>query len=279
MKTIILSLFAILLGSTGVAPAEEGTKPAVAIEQATVEQKLGQGALAQLRNDYEEGRYDPFLREIDTSYEKVQEENKLTGLANFRQGKMTDQKWADAANLLLIERNKQLVEVVAGNESLFAQQVRSASADLTTPEQAQALLRMANLRQMAPGTGKNSDENALIDLDLEYEFKSIHLDMPVIDGQPAPDRREKHYILKMEMADKMLSSAQSFQDAALKKDVELYAQNIDGRMAQNWDQYDLTLMAKGKTKPADKVQEKVVSVLQNHQEKMGDLTKQYLTKE
>jgi hypothetical protein len=129
---------------------------------------------------------------------------------------------------------------------------------------------------MAPGTGKNIDENTLIDLDLEYEFKSIHLDMPVIDGQLAPDRREKHYILKMEMADKMLSSAQSFQDASLKKDVELYAQNIDGRMAQNWDQYDLNLMAKGKTKPADKVQEQVVSLLQNHQEKMGDLTKQYL---
>ena len=156
--------------------------------------------------------------------------------------------------------------------------MRSAASDAATPDQEKALLRLIALRQMPPGAGKNSDENTLIDLDIEYEYKSIHLDMPVPGAQPA-DRREKHYVLKMNQMDKMLAAAQGFEDAELKKQIEFVAQNPDARMVQNWDQRDLNDLVKGKEKPSGPAQEKVASILQSHQEKMSELAKQSLEAE
>jgi hypothetical protein len=274
MKTISLILASLL--SSGLLLADEGSKPPASESQIIVQQRLGKEAIAQIRSDYEAGRYDEFLKEMDSSYESVVENHKLSGLSSLREGTKADPKWTEEALILQKERNKELFQVVEGHDDLFAQKVRSVASDASTPEQEAAILRLVEFRQMAPGTGKNSDENALIDLDLEYEYKSIHLDMPNPDRDPPSDRREKHYVLKMHHMDKLLSSAQEFEDADLKKIVELAAQNQDARMAQNWDQYDLSALVKGKEKPADLTQEKAVSLLQAHQEKMSDLTKRFI---
>ncbi len=274
MKNIILAAAAIFCGTSSGLTSNE---PSISIVQPATQQQQGKEAISQIRKDYEEGRYDDFLKEIDSSYEEVVEKNQLAGLASFRKGTQIDQKWAETAQLLQKEKNKQLLEITANDSSPFAQKVKSASTDPTTPEQVQAIQHLAQFRQLVPQSGLNSDENKLIDLDLEYEYKSIHLDMPVINGEPVSDRREKHYALKMEHANRLLALAQTFEDTTLKKEAELYAKNLDDRLGQNWDQNDLSSLINGKAKPITSLQQKVALILETHQEKISDLTKQMLS--
>jgi hypothetical protein len=267
-KTISVALAAVLC-LTGVF-AVEGTRPLFVSELRESDSfQLGKEAIAQIRKDYQEGRYDSFLKEMDASYEQVRESEQLIGLAQLRTGSALDLQWIDAVQTLQTERNGELLQVVAGESSLFAQKVRSVA---TTDEQSNIFLM---IHQMQPGTGKNQDENTLIDLDLEYEYKAIHLDAPQINGEEIPDVRVKQYVLKMEQMDKILLAAQSFEDESLKNEVFLFAKNLDTRLAKNWDQRDLRALVIGKIKPLDKIQERTVSVLKDAQEKMSDLSRNF----
>lgn len=279
MKNITLILATLLCGTSSSLVATEDSKQPVAVEQVVMEQKLGKEEISQVREDYEAGRYDAFLREMNEAFEAVIKKNKLSNLSILRKNAMTEPKWDESFDLLQKERNKQLIEAIEDQDSFFAEKVRFVAADLISSDQKEAIYRMANLRQMAPGTGKNKDENRLIDIDLEYEFKSIHLDMPILEGQSVADRREKQYVLRMEKMDKMLTAAQAFADTSLKEAVELTARGYDDRLAQNWDYSDLNSLIKGKTKPIGVLQEKVVSIFQEHQDKISELAKQYLQSE
>lgn len=275
MKTITLTLAA-LFCATGSFAAEDGKTPAISVTQPIIQEKLGKDAIFQLREAYEEGQYETFLKEMDASYQELADKNQLASLAEMRLGITDDSKWTEAAKLLQAERNTELNVAIGDQDSLFAQQVRSVAADLPSPEEDQAISRISAFRQMLPTSGKNVDENALIDLDLEYQYKSLHLDMPLTQGEQVDGLREKHYVLRMEKMDKMRAIAQTFEDVELKQAIELTAQNQDARMAQNWDQAELNAYLKGKKKPADTTQNQVVNILEAHQEKLRDLTKNYL---
>ena len=266
MKKNIICAVTALLAYGPLVAEEKVPSPAPVLEQeARAPLRLGQDAIAQIRKDYQEGRYDDFLKDMDA----IATED-LSSLAHLRQGVNDHLEWAKAANLLHKERSQELKEAVAGKETPLAKKVRAAAREVTTQEQDLALRHLTHFRQMPPGTGKNNDENRLIDLDLAYEYKSIRL-----DEQHPSDRREKHYVLKMERADQLLAAAQTFQDASLKKDVELFATNLDARLAQNWDQSDLIALLYAPTKAADPLQNKILSILETHQDKMGELAHQY----
>src|SRR3989338_4497068 len=264
MKNFTLIVSAILSAASP-AVAEE-MQPKTAIEQVVAPQKLGKEAIAQIRQDYEKGLYDEFLQESDASYQALLNENKRAEFAAFRQGQKPDANWSEKALLLQKERNQKLRELAGAAEAPFAQKILSAAA-----EQEEAFLRMAALRQMPLETGKNGEENQLIDLDLEYEYKSLHLDMPALQGETVADRREKHYVLKMEQANRMFAAAHAFSDTSLKQDVVLFTQNLDEQMAHSWDQTDLmALLLNGSAKSTSAIEDKVISILEMHQEKMGD---------
>lgn len=270
-KKFGLALAALALATGGFA-FEGSSFPIVAEEREHNQFRLGKDALLQIRNDYQAGKYDSFLKEMDASYDQVKEQGQLAEFVQLRSGSTPNLQWMEEVKGLQKEKNAQLVQAVASEDSLFADKVRSAAEFSSSEDQENALNVMAAIHQMLPGTGKNTDENKLIDIDVEYEYKATHLDMP---GVPF-DTREAHYALKMEQMDKMLLASQSFEDGSLKNAVESLSGNFDARLAQNWDLMDLHDLGKGKIKPADRAQERVVSVLQSHQEKMGDLARNYL---
>lgn len=267
MKTLsiilasLLSLSAPLLG-------EENVPASPVVEAKVAQQKLGKEETKALRMAYEKGEYDSFLEEMDLSYREVLQKQQLANLAEFRQGSSADQlKWSELSRQLQKEKNEALLKAIEGQEdSLFVQKVRSAASSIPVQE------RLFTLHQMAPGSGKNKDENRWIDLDLEYEYKSIHLD----SVGPAESPREKHAVLRMEAMDKMVQAAESFADLSLKKEVEAVAKELDARLAKEWDQADLNAIARKKIKAADPLQEKIASLLLSYQEKFHDLSKQYL---
>lgn len=268
-KTISMTLAAVLC-LTGVFAVEGSGSPVVTELREADSFRLGKEALVEIRKNYQEGRYDAFLKEMDDSYQQVKEGEQLIGLAQLRQGSALDLQWVDAVQTVQMQRNDELLQVVSGEDSIFAEKVRSIA---TPDDQSNIFLK---IRQMQPGMGKNQDENRLIDLDLEYEYKAIHLDRPQINGEEIGDIRVKQYVLKMEQMDKVLLAAQSFKDESLKNAVYLFAQNLDTRLAKNWDQRDIYGLVIGKMKPADKIQERTVSVLKDSQEKLRDLSKNFL---
>lgn len=280
MKNTIKNLSILLtVFSMGTLPlvATEGGALGIQIEQPSqIQKKLGSVAISDIRQGCENGDYDLFLKELDDSYQSAKRKNQLTQLSEMREGPSVDwKKWDDQVRQLQEQKGKELIAAVQDeNDSLFKEKVLSTATSLTTPEQDEALFRIATLRQMAPNTGLNEDENKLIDLDLEYEYKSLHISMP---GKSSADQKEKQMILRMEKAQKMVDLSQSFQDSSLKEAVGFYVQDLDARLAQIWDTIDLNGFVQGKEKPANRAEEKVVSILSQYQEKFSDLAKQFMS--
>ena len=259
-----------------------GSSPLLAVEPSPLSNKtevvlpqqvLGSQAIDAIREGFENGNYDSFLKELDDSYKGAVAKNQLTQLVEMREGVFEHWKeWETKAQNLQKEKNKELIRAVEDEDpSPFKEKVLSAASNPIAPEQEEALFKIASFRQMAPGSGANEDENRLIDLDLEYEYKALHLAMP---GASSANLKEKQIVLRMEKEIKMIELASSFQDASLKKAVDLYAQNLNTRLAQIWDAVDLNALANGKEKIANAAEEKVALILNQYQEKFGDLAKQ-----
>lgn len=281
MKKITLSIAMLLCCSSVFGKVAESEQVLNPIVQPASEFSLRKETIAQVRKNYENGFYDDFLREMTELYEKSIEKGGIVSFAKLRNGELLDAKWKIIEQKLKNEKNRALIEAVDGQESLFAKKVRNIGEEFLLPEQERAIERMESFRHMFPNTGKNKDENATIDLDLEYEYKIVHLGKSQVDHQSIDtnDRFDKKYVLQMEFADKLLAAACGFEDESLKHDIELYAQNLDDRLAQNWDQHDLNVFFKGKSKLSDATQNKISSILKSHQEKIIGLTKQIMEEE
>ncbi len=285
MKTISTILAAILCSASPLLAQNDAVSQSVpqseqiANEESKTQLRMGKEAIATLRAAYQNGEYSEFLKEMETAYQSAVAENQLAGLSDMRVPgfpEMKDaEKWEDKAQELQQQKNQELLSAVSDeDDSIFAQKVRSAAANLSTSDQQKAMAQLALHHFMTPKSGKNADENKLIDLDLEYEYKIIRMNKPFTENPT--DIRSKQYILRMEKLDKMIVISKSFQDSSLKQAVGLASANFDERLAQNWDLSDLNALARGKVKPSNEREEKIAGILSSHQEKFQDQFKQYL---
>ncbi len=240
------------------------------------ESLLGKDAIFSLRAGLQNGDYDVFLKEMDASYQNVLQENLLEGIVEMRDSAALlvedREKWENLAFQIQKEKKQALLNALPDEDnSLVAQKVRSAAATLSPPEMQKAIDQLSHFRLMSPNTGKNSDENRLVDLELEYEYKMIHLgSIPDLSN-----RREMQNILRMEKMKKSIEISKNFQDFSLKQSVELAVANFDERLAQNWDAADLNVLAKAKKKDKTPLEEKISSILISYSEKFSELTEQY----
>ncbi len=283
MITISSILAAILCSASPIIPQEEA-KPAPVeqvaeqVAQEKTQLKMGSEVISSLRTAYQNGEYSEFLKQMHESYTIASQENQLKGLSDMRVAgfpEMKDvQKWEDKAEMLKNVKNQELLNSIADeDDSVFAKKVRSAAANLSSPDQHNALVQLSLFHLMTPKSGKTADENTLIDLDMEFEYKIIQLNS---SSDPSDDRRLKQYVLQMERMEKMVVASKNFQDASLKQAVGLASANCDERLAQNWDTRDLRAIAAGKIKPSNASEEKVVSILSAHDAKFQDEFKQFL---
>ncbi len=235
--------------------------------------KLGKETVSSVRSGYENGIYNEFLTEMDAVYK----EGDLGGLLQMRQKEVPatfQEKWEEKFLDLQKERNDQLLSIISDkDDTVFAKKVRSLAANLLTPEQEKALSKLNGFIAMAPGSGANEDENTLIDIDLEYEYKLLHAGYPTSDV--SPEKRGAYQLaLRMEKMDKMVAASKNFEDASLKQAVGIAAASLDERLARNLDGVDLNRLLKAKAKPSNATEEAVYSVLSSYQAKFTDLMKQ-----
>lgn len=268
------SILTAFLCATAPLASAQGAEPKT--EQIQKNSQLGKETLAALRAAYEKGEYKDFLEEMDASYKEALSENELEGLIQMRQKQIPadfEESWEQRFLDLQKQKNRELLSALSDqDDSLFAEKVRSLAATLSTPEQEKAISRLNTLLQMAPNTGKNSDENKLIDIDLEYEYKLLHAGVPMSDTAPQ-EQQAQQLVLRMEKMKKMVEAAKGFHDHDLKQAVGLAAANLDPRLARNLDGADLNALLKSKVKPSNELEEKVFSILASYQGQFSDLMK------
>lgn len=276
MKSLSIILSSLLCA---VSPMAADVAQSPKSEKVATQFQTGAASVEKIRMAYENGDYDSFLKGLDASFQKAQKENELQGLAEMRKTNLAlndEAKWNELSTKLQNEKNQELLNAIADKDTPFAEKVRNLATAALTPEQEIAFDELAKYRHIALQTGKNDDENALIALDLEYEYKALQLDSPLIQGQSVENRREKQLALGMERMDRLNAASQQFSDDSLKQTVQLASSGLDARLAQKWDAADLNAFAKGKNKPASREEEKVVSILLTYQEKFRDLSTQFI---
>lgn len=266
-KTLSMALAAVLCVSGGF--AADGNKLVNVEQSEEANYRLGTEVLAQIRSDYSAGKYNEFLRAMDIIYGESIEKEHVLGLGKMRQGARDNDQWLKGVREIQAKTNKQLLQAVSGIDSNFATKVRNVA--VLESEESPFL----KVHQMQPGTG-TQDENLLIALDLEYEFKAIHLDTPRHHSQDPKSTRDLHYALKMEQMDKILLAAQSFEDASLKAAVNHFANDLDARLARHYDLLDLRALAKDMKQARNQTEQSVAMILQAHQDNIQELTRNYL---
>lgn len=243
-----------------------------AIEQPKLELRLGKEVISKVRAAYERGEYKEFLSQMDAAYRN----GDLSGLIAMRQKEIPadfQEQWEQQFSELQRERNRELLNTLSDrDDSKFAEKIRSLAANISTPQQERAMAKLNSFIAMAPQTGANGDENTLIDLDLEYEYKLLNAKLPYENINPLQSE-EYALALRMEKMDKMVEASKNFQDHTLKQAVGLAAANFDVRLARNLDGTDLNQLLKAKARPTNEVEEKVYSILSFYQGQFADLMK------
>lgn len=272
MKSISFLLASILCAGSP-AMAEISSAPTTTVVQPAGNLfRLGSEEVEKVREDFQAGAYKEFLNGMDRDYAAAKKSNGLEGLIELRKENTRAQihpEFAHSFRVIQEERNKQLLEAIDNDDSLIAQKVRSAAAAQPTREES-----LISLYGKVPGSGKNSDENRLIDLDLEYYYKAIHLD--AMSGMSLQEKKDKHLALEMDKMARMLKASQSFEDKKLKAAVERDASTLDVRLMRNYDMSDLNALARGKIKPVSPLEEKVASIISRSQGDLAELHRHLL---
>lgn len=235
--------------------------------------KLGKESVSTVRSAYENGMYSEFLREMDGVYAGAD----LKGLLNLRSKEVPltfQEEWEEKFADLQKERNEKLLAAIADtDDSPFAKKVRSLASNFLTSDQEKAISRLNAFIAKSPESGANADENKLIEIDLEYEYKLLHAEYPTSDVSPE-ERAAYQLALRMEKMDKMVEASKNFEDHSLKQAVGIAAATLDERLARNIDGTDLNRLIREKVKPANATEEAVFSTLSAYQSEFADLMKQ-----
>lgn len=234
---------------------------------------LGREVVSKTREAYAQGQYDEFLSQMEKDYQDSLRQNHLEGLAALRDAAHVQLSAEERAELdkkffaLKKERNKQLLAAIRGQEETeFVKKVRSLATEL--PEH-----NLIDFHIMSPGSSDSQEVNRLAELDLELEYKLIHLDAPLAKGDSVDMRREKQLALKMQNADRMAGLGAVFQDADLKTRIAQYTSHSDEYLAREWDATDLHALGKGKIQPQNPLEEKVAEILASYQAAWSELAK------
>ena len=256
-STILTALFC------ATAPLASGGASEIQSEVVESNFKLGKEVVSKVRGSYEKGEYKEFFEQVDGSYKEAD----LSGLTKMREKEIPvefQEQWESEFASLQKAKNKDLLAVISDkDDSIFSEKVRSVAANVSTPEQEKAISKLNSLIAKAPNTGVNKDENTLINIDVEYEYKLTQA-----------KTHEQQLALRMEKMDKMVAASKSFQDPALKQAVGLAAANLDVRLARNLDGADLNNLVRSKAKPANETEEQVYSILSSYQGQFADLMKE-----
>ncbi len=282
-KAISLSLAAIFLTASPLLAQEIlQTKENEQVKQTNL--SLSKDFVEFVKSQYACGHYQEFLQQMEKDYQQAKKDQALEGLIQMRKEDAaiasshasTADHWHQVAQTWTQERNKELLQLIdAKDQSTLAEKIRSVTQPLNS-EAETTLAYFSHLRSLAPGEGKNADENLLIENDVELEYKQIHFDSQTSLDRWTPDAQEKRLALRLEAADKMLAASQKFEDQDLKAKVATLSQFLDTYYIRQLDLKDLHKLAMGSLTPTSELEKKAAAILSAYEGKFSELTKEIL---
>jgi hypothetical protein len=235
----------------------------------------GDSVVERTRTQYNEGKYSEFLNKMDKDYRQAKKNNGLEGLIELRKetAKVNiHPEFMRSYDIIQSSKSENLLSAVKGASSALSKKVESATR--AVPKESD-LLRVLHFK--VPGDHElTKDESTVVDIDIEYYYKSIHLDSTANSKDSLTDRKEKHMALSMEKMDRLKEASKSFEDKALQKSIESLALNLDSRLAKSYDMRDLIALSRGIIKPVTTLEKKVASIVASSQGEIADLHRQLL---
>jgi hypothetical protein len=273
MKKVYSLAALALMAASGVAQPNIGEKAPKENVQLAHEEHSGQDTVARVRRSFESGGYDAFLANLESDYAQVVTSGQFTKFVEMRSTPPANEKlsqlskhWEELHHQLILERNRQLLDICNGNDQLVCKQICAIAQEMKNADR-EALQYLSSLRFKTPMMAKNDDERKLIDLDLESEFKTVHLDMQYAE-KPFDNRSEKHLAVNMEMLKKMQEAAKTFNDRDLKNKIERAVAVFDIWQARNFDLNHLLRIAQ---KPSTDLEKKAAQIMNDYKAKKDDL--------
>ena len=229
--------------------------------------QLGSDVVQKVRNDYSNGKYTKFLKQMDEEFIKAKGNGELEGLTSLRKENakvMLSPNFIQSYESIQQEKAKDLLDLVSdSNDPIFVKKVQSAVSKLTLDEK-----KILDFHNKVPSPQYSNEENKLIEIELEYYSKIIHFDSHHSNDKL---RKEKILVLNMEKMGRMVEASKQFKDQNLKTSVENTAKLVDQRLAKTYDMNDLSLMARGKVKPSTPLEQKVAASVALSQDKLAKL--------
>lgn len=227
----------------------------------------GVGTVVQIEDNYRNGEYDIFLRDLHSEYEKAGRAGILRGLFetaktayNTPEGQESQKESKEEAEKLAQERNQRLLDAIAENPDLdIVQKVDSVVFHSMHKQQKQVLSELKELKLHIPETAEGTTENRISAVETEYYIKGLLLSLTTNLST------EKSIALQLEKFDKMRQIAEDNDDGIWKRKVEIARSAALKESAYNIDLDDLKALAFGDTTPQNPVEEKVKEIMMDYQ--------------
>ncbi len=264
-KLFILSLLA--LGCMAQAPLSSG-------------QALGNQWSQDIATSYKEGDYQKFLNDLDADYQNHKKNWKFDDLLENRKKiadvtkqfesspaiNEKDLELQEKVNLLKEKRNRKLMKLCTSNpHEEISQTIRNTIFFTLSEKEEQSLSFVNQLETKFKGEGKSPLENKLIDLDIEYWLKGLHLGTKIATDKLTPeDYARKLLVLKLEKLKRMEEICQN--DEELREHFTTVRSVLPRLQGAKYDENILKGLGKGKIEPKNDVEKKVKVIMTTYLE-------------
>lgn len=247
--------------------------PLIAQEKTiTPEQKLLDEVLA----DYREGRYNHFLKEMDSTYEEgnkkweyntfLEERKKLSTLVIDHETKKPDHLKKEITALHK-KQDQELIKACLNHPNeKTSKEVQDMIAFIPNQKEQESINFIHSLTYKFKGDGASPIENKLITIDIEFWLKSISLDVALTQSKVDPDIYQKqHLALQIEKVKQMQEACQGdLVDIKTKEMVNVAASVLPKVYASATTRKHLIALGQGKAAAQNALEEKLQKITANY---------------
>jgi len=283
MKKFILIplLMASFIFATANEPSDSQT-PQVQTEQKLIDEVL---------SDYRDGRYNSFLKRMDSTYQKenkkweyntvLEERKKLsTYVHDYSQEKPDDFK--TKMHALVETQDRELAEVCINHPNeKFSREVRDMVFFTPSPKEQKSLDYIHSLSYKFKGDGATPLENKLINIDTEFWLKGLSLSVVRVQNKIDVETFQKqHIVLQMEKLKLMIEAcdADEYGDIKTQEHVNTAYDLIPKINASSLTRKYLMALGQGKAEPRTESEKKMQVIVAKYMEKEQSLVQKYFPK-
>jgi hypothetical protein len=245
-------------------------------EQETLaKQKL----IDEIFTDYQEGRYNNFLKQIDETYKEknkkwefnsvLEERKKLSEMVvDYKSNKQDD--FLKEYHALQEAQNNELIEVCLKNPNdKFSSEVRDMIFYTPNDHEQESLHYVQELSRKFKGDGTTPLENVLINIDTEFWLKDLSLGTSLVEKQiDHATFQKQHLVLHIEKMQRMKAACEGdLVDVKIKSYIETAAKVLPKVKASSATRRHLMALGRGKIEAQNEVEASMQKIMATYIEK------------